>query len=127
MKATALANIQQQIVDADQGVRIAAGEVDLRVPAVLGVDRQRGDAGIDRDDAEEVDVMPLSTQAEMENLVQDMTGGKISVIIHMDTNPVFHLPDRPLQDWPSSRLSLAHFVVVEPCQGGYEKTFIAVG
>jgi MoCo/4Fe-4S cofactor protein with predicted Tat translocation signal len=45
-------------------------------------------------DAENIDIMPLSTQADIENLVSDMLSGKIGVLIHFDTNPVFHFsPD----------------------------------
>jgi molybdopterin-containing oxidoreductase family iron-sulfur binding subunit len=50
-------------------------------------------------DVEKVEMMPLSTPAEMDNLVQDMKSGKIGVIIHYDTNPVFHLsPDHQYAD-----------------------------
>ncbi len=45
-------------------------------------------------DSENIEVMPLSTPAEMENLASDMASGKVAVAIHMDANPVFHLsPD----------------------------------
>jgi len=45
-------------------------------------------------DAEKVEVIPLSTPAELDNLVADMQSGKTSILIHLDTNPVFHFsPD----------------------------------
>lgn len=45
-------------------------------------------------ESESVEVMALSTSAEMENLAGDMASGKVAAVIHMDANPVFHLsPD----------------------------------
>ena len=45
-------------------------------------------------DSGRVDVMPLSTKADLESLVSDMQSGKIAVLIHLDTNPVYQLsPD----------------------------------
>lgn len=41
-----------------------------------------------------VDVQPLSTKADLENLVSGMQSGKVSVVIHLNSNPVYHLaPD----------------------------------
>src|SRR3989339_131967 len=38
--------------------------------------------------------MPLSENAEIESLINSMNGGNVAVILHFDTNPVFHFaPD----------------------------------
>jgi MoCo/4Fe-4S cofactor protein with predicted Tat translocation signal len=45
-------------------------------------------------DSGRVDVMPLSSKTDLENLVSDIQSGKIAVLIHLDTNPVYQLaPD----------------------------------
>jgi MoCo/4Fe-4S cofactor protein with predicted Tat translocation signal len=45
-------------------------------------------------ESEQIVLMPLSSPAEIDNLVSDMQSGKIGVLIHFDTNPVFHFsPD----------------------------------
>jgi MoCo/4Fe-4S cofactor protein with predicted Tat translocation signal len=45
-------------------------------------------------DSGRVDVMPLSSKTDLENLVSGMQSGKIAVLIHLDTNPVYQLaPD----------------------------------
>jgi MoCo/4Fe-4S cofactor protein with predicted Tat translocation signal len=45
-------------------------------------------------ESENIELMPLSTTQEMENLVSDMGTGKVAAVIHFDTNPVFNLsPD----------------------------------
>jgi MoCo/4Fe-4S cofactor protein with predicted Tat translocation signal len=41
-----------------------------------------------------IDILPLSSKSDLENLVSDMNSGKVGVLIHLDTNPVYHLaPD----------------------------------
>lgn len=41
-----------------------------------------------------IDLMPLSSKADLNNLVSDMQSGKVAVLIHLGTNPVYHLaPD----------------------------------
>ena len=42
-------------------------------------------------EADNTELMPLSTPAEMDNLVQDMSAGRVAVAIHFDTNPVYNL------------------------------------
>lgn len=42
-------------------------------------------------EAENTELMPLSTAAEMESLVQAMAGGRVGVVVHFDTNPVYNL------------------------------------
>lgn len=42
-------------------------------------------------EAENIEIAPLSTPLEMQNLASDMAAGKIGVVIHFDTNPVFNL------------------------------------
>lgn len=42
-------------------------------------------------EADNTELMPLSTPAEMDNLVQDMAAGKVAAVIHFDTNPVYNL------------------------------------
>jgi molybdopterin-containing oxidoreductase family iron-sulfur binding subunit len=42
-------------------------------------------------EAENVELSPFSTPEEMQNLASDMSAGKIGVVIHFDTNPVFNL------------------------------------
>ncbi len=45
-------------------------------------------------DSARVEVLPLSTKAELENLVSSMQSGKVAAAIHLNTNPVFHFaPD----------------------------------
>ncbi|MEO8210129.1 MAG: 4Fe-4S dicluster domain-containing protein, partial [bacterium] len=39
-----------------------------------------------------VELLPLSTKAEIENLVNDIKSGNTQVVIHFDSNPVYHLP-----------------------------------
>lgn len=43
-------------------------------------------------DVSSVTLMPLSTTAELENLVSNLNSGKTDVVIHYDTNPVYHFP-----------------------------------
>lgn len=42
-------------------------------------------------DAENTELVPLSTAAEMESLVQAMAGGRVGVVVHFDSNPVYNL------------------------------------
>lgn len=45
-------------------------------------------------DSENIELMPLSTPAELENLVTNMKAGLIAAVVHLDTNPVYNLsPD----------------------------------
>ncbi len=37
-------------------------------------------------------LMPLSSKSELENLVNDIKSGNAGVVIHFDSNPVYHLP-----------------------------------
>ncbi|MBK8552869.1 MAG: TAT-variant-translocated molybdopterin oxidoreductase [Ignavibacteria bacterium] len=39
-----------------------------------------------------VELIPLSTKAELESLVSGIRSGNTSVVIHFDSNPVYHLP-----------------------------------
>ena len=39
-----------------------------------------------------VSQIPFSTKAEIENLANDMKSGKVAVVIHYDSNPVYHFP-----------------------------------
>jgi molybdopterin-containing oxidoreductase family iron-sulfur binding subunit len=41
-------------------------------------------------DAGRVEVLPLSTKAELENLISGMQSGKIGAAIHLNVNPVYH-------------------------------------
>jgi len=53
-----------------------------------------GNGKVFSQDSEKIEIAELSTLADMENLLSDMNLGKISVLIHFDTNPVFHFsPD----------------------------------
>lgn len=38
------------------------------------------------------ELMPLSSNADLDNLVSDMKSGKAGVVIHFNTNPVYHMP-----------------------------------
>ena len=38
-----------------------------------------------------VEQIPLSTKSEIETLVSNLQSGKVSAVIHLDSNPVFHL------------------------------------
>ncbi len=42
-------------------------------------------------EADNTELMPLSTPQEMENLVSDLAGGRVGAVIHFDTNPVYNL------------------------------------
>lgn len=42
-------------------------------------------------EADNTELMPLSTPAEMDSLVQAMAGGRVGVVVHFDTNPVYNL------------------------------------
>jgi molybdopterin-containing oxidoreductase family iron-sulfur binding subunit len=39
-----------------------------------------------------VSVLPLSSQEEIETLIDNMKSGQIGIVIHFDSNPVYHLP-----------------------------------
>ncbi|HVN48721.1 MAG TPA: 4Fe-4S dicluster domain-containing protein [Bacteroidota bacterium] len=39
-----------------------------------------------------VEILPLSSSEEFKNLVAGMNAGTVSVVIHVDSNPVYHLP-----------------------------------
>ncbi len=53
-----------------------------------------GGAKLYSQSVEKTDMVPLSSQSDIMNLVSDMASGKISVLIHFDTNPVYHFaPD----------------------------------
>jgi len=43
-------------------------------------------------DVSGVELIPLSTKAELEGLVSNMQSGNAAVVIHFDSNPVYHLP-----------------------------------
>jgi MoCo/4Fe-4S cofactor protein with predicted Tat translocation signal len=51
-----------------------------------------GNTKVYSEDSSEVELMPLSTEEELEGLMNDMKSGKTSVVIHYGTNPVFDLP-----------------------------------
>jgi molybdopterin-containing oxidoreductase family iron-sulfur binding subunit len=45
-------------------------------------------------ESQNTDIIPLSLKAEIDNLLNDMNGGRLGAIIHWDTNPVFNFaPD----------------------------------
>lgn len=50
-----------------------------------------GNTGMYSQEMEE-EVLPLSTKAELDGMVNDMQSGKTAVVIHYGTNPVFDLP-----------------------------------
>lgn len=53
-----------------------------------------GGAKLYAQDSENLEMAPLSRQADIDNLLSDMQSGKIGLLIHFDTNPVFHFsPD----------------------------------
>ena len=43
-------------------------------------------------DVSNVEQIPLSTKADLENLISDLKSGKVGAVIHFDSNPVYHLP-----------------------------------
>ncbi|MBS1519284.1 MAG: TAT-variant-translocated molybdopterin oxidoreductase [Bacteroidetes bacterium] len=51
-----------------------------------------GNSALYKKEVSNVKVMPLSTREELENLVSDLNSGKTTVVIHYDSNPVYHLP-----------------------------------
>ncbi|MCC6865238.1 MAG: TAT-variant-translocated molybdopterin oxidoreductase [Ignavibacteria bacterium] len=42
-------------------------------------------------ETENTELVPLSTPQDMDNLVSDMSTGKVGAVIHFDTNPVYNL------------------------------------
>ncbi len=53
-----------------------------------------GNSKLYSQDSANIDLLPLSSKAELENLTSDMQSGKIAVLIHLGTNPAYHLaPD----------------------------------
>jgi MoCo/4Fe-4S cofactor protein with predicted Tat translocation signal len=53
-----------------------------------------GNSKLYSQDSANIDILPLSNKADLDNLVSDMQSGKTAVVIHLDTNPVYHLaPD----------------------------------
>ncbi len=45
-----------------------------------------------RQDSAEFEVLPLSQTDDIDNLVNDMNAGNVAMLIHYDSNPVFHFP-----------------------------------
>lgn len=43
-------------------------------------------------DETSVELIPLSTKSELENLASDIQSGKVGAVIHLNTNPVYTLP-----------------------------------
>ncbi|MCK7522079.1 MAG: hypothetical protein MZV64_32570 [Ignavibacteriales bacterium] len=43
-------------------------------------------------DSAPVSVLPLSTSAEIKNLSAKMKAGEVAVAIHINSNPIYHLP-----------------------------------
>ncbi|RPI04699.1 MAG: 4Fe-4S dicluster domain-containing protein [Ignavibacteriae bacterium] len=50
-----------------------------------------GNTAVFSQDHQEVSLLPLSTQGEIETLVEKMKTGRIGVVIHFDSNPLYHL------------------------------------
>jgi MoCo/4Fe-4S cofactor protein with predicted Tat translocation signal len=46
-----------------------------------------------RTDQAKVELYPLSTKEEWQSLISSINEGKVGAIIHLDSNPVYHLPD----------------------------------
>jgi len=51
-----------------------------------------GNAKLYITDVSGVELIPLSTKAELEGLVSNIQSGNAAVVIHFDSNPVYHLP-----------------------------------
>ena len=51
-----------------------------------------GNAKLYITDVSKVELIPLSTKAELEGLVSNIQSGNAAVVIHFDSNPVYHLP-----------------------------------
>lgn len=43
-------------------------------------------------DVQNIEQIPLSTKAELENLISGLKSGKTGAVIHLDSNPVYHFP-----------------------------------
>ncbi len=52
-----------------------------------------GNAKLYRTDSAVYSLQPLSTKEELESLVSDMNSGKVGVVIHFDSDPVYLLPN----------------------------------
>jgi MoCo/4Fe-4S cofactor protein with predicted Tat translocation signal len=60
--------------------------------AVNVLNEALGNNNIYRTDSSTYELSPLVTDSDLKNLVNDMNSGKIGMLIHFDSNPVYHLP-----------------------------------
>ena len=51
-----------------------------------------GGKNLYRTDSATFSNLPLSSKSEIESLVSDMNSGKVGIVIHFDSDPVFHFP-----------------------------------
>jgi MoCo/4Fe-4S cofactor protein with predicted Tat translocation signal len=52
-----------------------------------------GSTSLYRTDQSKVDLMPYSVNQDWEYLISKMNSGEVGVVIHFDSNPVYHLPE----------------------------------
>jgi MoCo/4Fe-4S cofactor protein with predicted Tat translocation signal len=52
-----------------------------------------GNKNLYRTDSAPVSNLPLSSKAELGELVADMNSGKVGIVIHFDSDPVYHFPN----------------------------------
>ena len=52
-----------------------------------------GNKNLYRTDSATISNLPLSSKPEIENLVTNMKSGNVGIVIHFDSDPVFHFPD----------------------------------
>ncbi len=51
-----------------------------------------GSTSLYRNDSDDVDILHLSKKEDIQSLVDKMNSGNVAVVIHFDTNPVYHFP-----------------------------------
>ncbi len=59
-----------------------------------------GNSNLYQSDSANVSVLPLSTNDELKQLTNNLTAGNVGVVIHLNSNPVYHLPE--VFDYPAA-------------------------
>ncbi|MEZ0369332.1 MAG: TAT-variant-translocated molybdopterin oxidoreductase, partial [Candidatus Sericytochromatia bacterium] len=93
LNETALKNLVADLGKNKGKVLVYAGS---RLPqavhlAVNALNDALGAGALYRSEAAQRPQLPIATDAELKTLVEEMKAGKVGVLIHWDTNPVYHL------------------------------------
>lgn len=51
-----------------------------------------GNKSIYKTDSTDYEILPLSKTGDWQSLINSMNAGKVAVVIHFDSNPIYHLP-----------------------------------